>query len=313
MVFWSPRLDDRVTRETYRVLDRYNRGVISRPQFVRRMRRADYTSGEAFVLLGEFQRGDIFERPVPPERIVEEVITVPPPRVLRSVKLSSRQDTDETHDLGKIHIAGDTYDLPATATVEEHEYGIRYEPDAGYLFVRWETRGNVSIAVDILTVAGDGDVTAIYRISTFQDCRLWTFTRYYRYIASRPKDTRDFELTVVLPFLAAWTEEDVRDVEDDIIALCDDIMINQLWGQRSDFGVARFGKAGYASELGEDVLEDILGAILEKDWARGWEPARDTEMLDVTKDQIVDWTVIDKTRHYWVGPQSGTSRWRIPG
>jgi hypothetical protein len=137
--------------------------------------------------------------------------------------------------------------------------------------------------------------------------RLWEFTRYYRYISKDNKsNNREFEVRVALPFLADWTENQVKQSQDTIIALCDKALA-LAWKQTD-----------YADNTYE-ILDS--SAPLEKDWgtpgARGWangyERKDKTEPLSTSKRVSVEAEVQDKIGKYWKGKLSVIRYWDIPG
>ena len=65
-VLWSPTLDREVTPIALHIIDLYRRGIIGITEFERRMRRAGYTPTEAWILLGEYERGELEWRVIPP-------------------------------------------------------------------------------------------------------------------------------------------------------------------------------------------------------------------------------------------------------
>jgi hypothetical protein len=145
-----------------------------------------------------------------------------------------------------------------------------------------------------------------------RETREWTFTRYYRYMPSDPRKSRnrrEFEITVPLVFLAGWTETEIARVERTIIEFCDEIMYEDIWTG-----------SGYEETTGTEIYESLSDSgILESDWARGWEAATDTVRRDTRKPVRVQWIWIDKTGHYKIGRRidggrikTGWKYWDIP-
>jgi len=80
------------------------------------------------------------------------------------VNLESIQDTGATSNIGSITIADETCFLPVEVLAKPGSYKVVY--DSGYIFVRWETSGGVSVSdlntpATMVTVSGDGTLRAV--------------------------------------------------------------------------------------------------------------------------------------------------------
>lgn len=85
--------------------------------------------------------------------------------------LASRQDNAATSNMGTIIFDGVPHGLPDTVGVSvPSTHSIEYEPAAGYLFLRWESTGGVSVSQPgsqstTISVSDSGTLTAIYGLS----------------------------------------------------------------------------------------------------------------------------------------------------
>ena len=203
-------------------------------------------------------------------------------------------------------------------TEEIHSYksgdrvAVTATADSGYEFDHWELDGkDIGKTIPIRVLMDKAhELHAVFK-SVLTECRLWTFTRYYKYtpLDAPKKDWRNFELTIVLPFLADWTEEDVVKYEKAIIKLCDGIMRVDLWTG-----------SGYDNDTWRDIYEtEPLLSQMETGWAvipgtdtaRGWERGG-IKKLDITETQTVEWEVEDKIGHYFKRVRRGRVEWEVP-
>jgi hypothetical protein len=104
-----------------------------------------------------------------------KIVAGEPPPVTYSVHLESREDNSASNNKGNI-VIGLYYALPDDAIIEAGNHSIGYAAVPGYKFVQWEASGAVSISDPhrpdaVLTVGGNGSVTAIYhKLTTL----IWT-------------------------------------------------------------------------------------------------------------------------------------------
>jgi hypothetical protein len=95
----------------------------------------------------------------------------PPATQQVSVNLQSREETDSAPpNLGKIQFGETLYVLPNVASVLNGTYLLKYIPAEGYTFLNWMVTGDIYANdpyanVTSLTINGNGNVTAFYRIT----------------------------------------------------------------------------------------------------------------------------------------------------
>jgi hypothetical protein len=112
---------------------------------------------------------------------VTAVYSTKPPKyssvtvTLQSQEISSPSPTNK----GQIQFAGGIFSLPATTTVAQGMYTIRYLPENGYTFLYWTTTSKITVldatsSTTTVTVSGDGTITAFYRgCNVFLESREW--------------------------------------------------------------------------------------------------------------------------------------------
>lgn len=85
--------------------------------------------------------------------------------------LESRQDTNETVNLGTITFDNAQHSLPDTVLKQNGTYQISYSPLLGYQFQTWETSGDISVEnptanPTTVTLTGNGTLRAVYSTIT---------------------------------------------------------------------------------------------------------------------------------------------------
>jgi len=202
--------------------------------------------------------------------------------------------------------------------------------DSGYEFDHWELDGkDIGKTIPIrVFMDKPHELHAVFK-SVLTECRLWSFTRYYKYLSDTKTNNRNFELNVILPFLAEWTEADVARYEEtneftkakgitSIIALCDSIMREDLWMGE----VGKRPESGYDHKTWSDIYELApLAPYMETGWvshdaSRGWERGG-IKKVDLTESQKCDWELEDKggatgKGHYFKRIRRGTVLWDVP-
>ena len=111
---------------------------------------------------------------------VSTSLTVTGPGTLRAIyatvfaiHLESVQDNGVSSNKGTIALSGAVSTLPMDTTKLPAVYATSYSPASGYIFVRWETVGSMSVSNPTsvstsLTVTGPGTLRAIYIYGTAQ-------------------------------------------------------------------------------------------------------------------------------------------------
>jgi hypothetical protein len=85
-----------------------------------------------------------------------------------SVTLQSLEETLASKNLGQIQLGGSIFTpLPATTTVNNGTYGIKYTPSEGYTFLNWTTSEGIHVEdpyspQTMVTISDNGTITAFY-------------------------------------------------------------------------------------------------------------------------------------------------------
>jgi len=103
----------------------------------------------------------------------------PPAPTQATVTLRSVEETSASQNLGKIQFGETLFGLPNSTTVLTGSYLLEYIPAEGFSFLKWTTTGNIVVenqysSLTIVTVNGNGTITAIYRgCKVFLDSIAW--------------------------------------------------------------------------------------------------------------------------------------------
>ena len=122
------------------------------------------------------------------------------------VNLESVQDTGVTSNVGSITIADERCFLPLEILAKPGSYPVTY--DSGYVFVRWETSGGISVSdtdspSTTVTVSGDGVLRAVGNAKTikyFYDDGVYT-------VSTRGKSKGDVFLVRFTPLFSGKIKE----------------------------------------------------------------------------------------------------------